>query len=187
MQIGFARVSTDAQDLQNQRSALVADGCERIFEEKISGAKLDRPELARMLDTLRAGDVVTVTRLDRLARSTRNLLAITDELNERKAGLRSIAEPWADTTSATGKMIMTFFAGIADWERDLILQRTGDGRRLAKTRGVKFGRPPKVSEDAWAHYARQIEIGALTVPQAAKLMQVNRSTVFRNLAKRQTG
>jgi len=100
-------VSTNGQDLQLQRELLSQEGCSRIFEEKISGAKTDRPELLRLLDHLREGDVVVVTRLDRLARSTLDLLSIADRLNEMEAGLRSLAEPWLNTTSAAGQMIMT--------------------------------------------------------------------------------
>ena len=104
--IGYARVSTRGQDLDAQRAVLGAAGCVRIFEEKASGAKRDRPELARMLDHLRAGDVVTITRLDRLARSTGDLLAIAERIKEAGAGLRSLAEPWADTTTPAGRMVL---------------------------------------------------------------------------------
>ena len=117
MLIGYARVSTDDQHLRLQRAALKAAGCRRLYEEKISGAKRDRPELARMLDALREGDVIVVSRRDRLARSTRDLLDIAELLNEAGSGLRSLAEPWADTTSPAGRMILTVFADIAEFER----------------------------------------------------------------------
>ena len=110
MLIGYARVSTDDQDLQLQRSELRVAGCDRLFEEKRSGAKRDRPELARLMGHLRAGDVLVVTRLDRLARSTRDLLDIAQQLTDAEAGLRSLAEPWADTTSPAGRMVLTVFA-----------------------------------------------------------------------------
>ncbi len=141
MLTGYARVSTDDQDLTLQRAALKEAGCQRTFEEKASGAKRDRPELARMLEQLRDGDVVVVTRLDRLARSTRDLLDIAERLREAGAGLRSIAEPWADTTSPAGRMVLTVFAGIAEFERSLIGERTSSGRKAAQGRGVRFGRP----------------------------------------------
>ena len=102
MLIGYARVSTDDQDLQLQRTELRVAGCIRLFEEKRSGAKRDRPELAGLMGHLRAGDVLVVTRLDRLARSTRDLLDIAQQLTDAEAGLRSLAEPWADTTSPAG-------------------------------------------------------------------------------------
>ena len=141
MLIGYARVSTDDQDLRLQRAALKEAGCKRTFEEKISGAKRDRPQLAKMIEQLRDEDTVVVTRLDRLARSTRDLLDIAERLKEVGAGLRSLAEPWADTTSPAGRMVLTVFAGIAEFERELIHQRTGSGRVAAKARGVRFGRP----------------------------------------------
>ena len=132
MHLGYARVSTDAQDLTNQRTELAAAGCTKLFSEKLTGAQRDRPELARMLDHLRAGDVVTVTRLDRLARSTRDLLDIAERIQGVGAGLRSLAEPWADTTTPAGRMVLTVFAGIAEFERALIIDRTRSGRNAAK-------------------------------------------------------
>lgn len=106
MLIGYARVSTDDQHLDNQRIALRAAGCQRIYEEKISGAKRERPELTRLLDQLRDGDVLVATRLDRLARATRDLLELAEILNRANVGLRSLEEPWADTTSPSGKMVL---------------------------------------------------------------------------------
>ena len=147
MLIGYARVSTEDQDLTLQRAALKDVGCKRVYEEKVTGAKRDRPQLVRMLDQLRAGDVVVVSRLDRLARSTRDLLEIAEQLNEAQAGLRSLHEPWADTTSPAGRMVLTVFAGIAEFERELIRERTHAGRMAAQARGVRFGRPPKLTAD----------------------------------------
>ena len=155
MLMGYARVSTEDQDLRLQRAALEAAGCRRIFEEKVSGATRNRPELARMLDQLRDDDVVVVTRLDRLARSTRDLLDIAETLNGIGAGLRSLAEPWADTTTPAGRMVLTFFAGVAEFERSLIHERTSAGRAAAKAKGVRFGRPPTLSAEQIAH-ARQL-------------------------------
>jgi DNA invertase Pin-like site-specific DNA recombinase len=140
MLIGYARVSTDDQDLAQQRAALRAAGCRRLYEEKVSGAQRERPQLSRLIDQLRPDDVVTVTRLDRLARSTRDLLDIAERLQEAGAGLRSLAEPWADTTSPAGRMVLIVFAGIAEFERALISERTSNGRVAAKARGVRFGR-----------------------------------------------
>ncbi len=113
MLLGYAPLSTDDQDLALQRRTLRATGCRRVYEEKLSGARRDRPELARLLDNVREEDVVVVTRLDRLARSTRDLLEIAERLRDADAGLRSLAEPWADTTSPAGRMVLTVFAGIA--------------------------------------------------------------------------
>ena len=138
------------QTIRTSRSAtaLKQAGCKRIYEEKVSGATRDRPALTRMLDQLREGDVVVVARLDRLARSTRDLLEIAEILKEGGTGLRSLGEPWADTTSPAGKMVLTVFAGMAEFERALIHQRTSSGRVAAtKTRGVRFGRPPKLTPE----------------------------------------
>lgn len=179
--IGYARVSTLGQDLTQQRGALLEVGCTRIFEEKISGAKRDRPELVRLLDHLRAGDVVTVTRLDRLARSTRDLLEIAERIKEAGAGLRSLAEPWADTTTPAGRMVMTVFAGIADFERSLIVERTSTGRAAAKARGVKFGPRPALSAEQVAHAHQLVERDAKPVAEVAKLLGVHRATLYRAL------
>lgn len=181
MMIGYARVSTDDQDLRLQRAALEEGGCKRTFEEKISGAKRDRPELAKMIEQLRDKDTVVVTRLDRLARSTRDLLDIAEKLKEAGAGLRSLAEPWADTTSPAGRMVLTVFAGIAEFERELIHQRTSSGRVAAKERGVRFGRPPKLTADQIALGARLAGEGT-SVREAAKLLKCHHATLYRALS-----
>ncbi len=180
MLIGYARVSTDDQDLTLQRAALNAADCTRIFEEKISGARRDRPELARLLDNIRSEDVVIVTRLDRLARSTRDLLEIAERLNEHGTGLKSLAEPWADTTSPAGRMVLTVFAGIAEFERALIHQRTSSGRIAAKARGVRFGRPPKLTADQIMLGSRLVNEGT-SVREAAKLLKCHHATLYRAL------
>jgi DNA invertase Pin-like site-specific DNA recombinase len=180
MLIGYARVSTDDQDLTLQRAALKDVGCKRVYEEKVTGAKRDRPQLVRMLDQLRAGDVVVVSRLDRLARSTRDLLEIAEQLNEAQAGLRSLHEPWADTTSPAGRMVLTVFAGIAEFERELIRERTHAGRKAAKARGVRFGRPPKLTADQVALARRLVTEGA-SIPEASKILNVHRATLYRAL------
>jgi DNA invertase Pin-like site-specific DNA recombinase len=182
MNIGYARVSTDDQDLTLQLAALKAADCRRVFQEKKSGARADRPELRRMLDQLRDGDVVVISRLDRLARSTRDLLELCEEIGTVGAGLRSIAEPWADTTSAAGKMILTVFGGIAEFERSLIRERTGAGRKAAMTRGVKFGRPPKLNAEQIALIARLADEGQ-TAPQIAETFGVHETTIYRCLGR----
>ena len=180
MLIGYARVSTEDQDLTLQRAALKGTGCQRIYEEKISGANRSRPELNRLLDQLRAGDVVVVSRLDRLARSTRDLLAIAEQLKEVEAGLRSLHEPWADTTSPAGRMVLTVFAGIAEFERELIHERTRSGQVAARARGVRFGRPPKLTSDQIKLAQRLISEGR-SVPEVAKILKVHRATLYRAL------
>jgi len=181
MLIGYARVSTDDQDLTQQRTALQATGCLRIYEEKASGAMRDRPQLARLIDQLRADDVVTVIRLDRLARSTRDLLDIAERLQNAGAGLRSLAEPWADTTSPAGRMVLTVFAGIAEFERALISERTSTGRVAARARGVRFGRPPKLTVDQIALAQRLVDEGR-SLREAARFLNVHASTLYRAFA-----
>jgi DNA invertase Pin-like site-specific DNA recombinase len=181
--LGYARVSTEDQDLTNQRAELHAAGCTRIFSEKITGTRRDRPELARMLDHIRAGDVVTVTRLDRLARSTRDLLDIAERFAKVGAGLRSLAEPWADTTSPAGRMVLTVFAGIAEFERALIVDRTRNGREAAKARGVRFGPRPTLTPAQIEHARHLIDQDSRTVKDAASLLGVHRSTLYRALGR----
>lgn len=180
--IGYARVSTQGQDLAQQRSALSEIGCQRIFEEKVSGAKRDRPALGRLLEHLREGDVVTVTRLDRLARSTSDLLHIAEQIKNIGAGLRSLAEPWADTTSPAGRMVLTIFAGIADFERSLINERTSAGRAAAIARGVRFGPPSALTAEQVAHAKKLIEEGC-AVTEVSRIVNVHRSTLYRALSR----
>jgi DNA invertase Pin-like site-specific DNA recombinase len=139
---GYARVSTDGQTLDAQVTSLKAAGAEKVYSEKQSGAKTDRAALGRVLAALGAGDVLMVTRLDRLARSTRELLNVLATVSEREAGFRSLSDRWAETTTPHGRLILTVLGGLAD-ERSLILSRTSDGRTRPMARGVKFGRKPK--------------------------------------------
>jgi len=178
MKIGYARVSTMEQNLDNQIQQLEAAGCESIFQEKVSGARKHRPELEKLLSQLRRGDTLVVCKLDRLARSTKHLMDIVPILQQKQATFCSLGEPWADTTSHAGKMIMTIFAGIAEFERDLIRERTGSGRDQAKTRGVKFGRPKKLSLEQRELALQLIEQGR-SVQEVAKTFGVERTTIYR--------
>jgi DNA invertase Pin-like site-specific DNA recombinase len=145
MIVGYARVSTDGQTLDAQHAALKAAGAERVFAEKISGARSDRKQLQRAIEALDAGDVLLVTRLDRLARSTRDLLNVLATVAEKGAGFRSIADSWADTTTPHGRLMLTVLGGLAEFERELIRARTDEGRKRAMARGIRFGRKPKLS------------------------------------------
>src|SRR5258707_14894960 len=136
MKIGYARVSTLEQNLDLQLRALEKAGCKKIFREKVSGSNRERPQFQRMLDQIRVGDTIVVWKLDRLARSTRNLLETMELIREAGGKFRSLSEPWADTTTHAGKMIMTIFACIAEFERDLIRERTSAGGDLA---GRRYG------------------------------------------------
>ena len=144
--IGYARVSTDGQTLDAQLASLKAAGATKVYSEKISGAKTDRRQLANAIAALAAGDVLLVTRLDRLARSTRDLLNVLAMVSDKQAGFRSLADPMIDTTSPHGKLILAVLGALAEFERSMILARTGEGRTRAKARGVRFGRKPKLSE-----------------------------------------
>ena len=142
---GYARVSTDGQSVDAQVRQLTKAGCKKVFREVASGAKTDRAQLRRLLGQLEAGDVLTVTRLDRLARSTRDLLNTLATITGKKAGFRSLGDAWADTTTSHGRLMLTVLGGLAEFERDLIRARTGEGRERAKARGVKMGRKPKLT------------------------------------------
>jgi DNA invertase Pin-like site-specific DNA recombinase len=144
--LGYARVSTQDQDLSGQLAALKAAGAGAVYREKISGARADRPQLAKLMAALKPGDVVTVTKLDRLGRSTRELLDLIDRISKAGASFRSLGDPLWDTSSAQGRLLSTLLAGIAEFERELIRERTGEGRKRAMAAGVKFGRKPKLSD-----------------------------------------
>jgi DNA invertase Pin-like site-specific DNA recombinase len=143
--LGYARVSTVGPSLKAQTQQLTEHGCDRIFQEKISGAKSDRPRLAQLLSSLEPGDSLVITRLDRLARSTADLLNIIQTTANKGATFLSLAEPWANSSSAVGKLILTVLGGIAEFERDLIALRTYEGRARARQSGVKFGPKFKLS------------------------------------------
>ena len=142
---GYARVSTNGQTLASQDAQLHAAGAAKVYAEKISGAKTDRPELTKVIKRLEDGDLLMVTRLDRLARSTRDLLNILDAIGKAGAGFKSLADPWADTTTPHGRLMVTILGGLAEFERSLILARTSDGRTRAMAKGIKFGRPHKLT------------------------------------------
>lgn len=178
MKLGYARVSTEDQTLQLQRPRLKEAGCEKVFEEKISGAARKRPQLEKLLGEVRKGDVLVVTRLDRLARSTAELLIIAERLRDQGAGLQSLDEPWADTISPSGRMVLTVFAGIAEFERALIKQRTEDGLRDARKRGVLFGRPRKLRPDQ-QQLAQELLRQGRSISEVARTFNVHPATIYR--------
>jgi DNA invertase Pin-like site-specific DNA recombinase len=142
MILGYCRVSTDGQSLDAQYDALKAAGAEKVFSEKVSGTVTDRAALARAIAALQPGDVLLVTRLDRLARSTRDLLNVLASIADAGAAFRSLNDAWADTTTPHGRLMLTVLGGLAEFERSLILARTGEGRSRAKDRGVPVTRQP---------------------------------------------
>jgi DNA invertase Pin-like site-specific DNA recombinase len=178
MKIGYARVSTGDQHVDLQLDALTQAGCRRMFCDKVSGAERQRPELLRMLEQLRAGDTVVVWKLDRLARSTRDLLETIETIREAGATFQSLSESWADTASYGGKFIMTVFAGIAEFERELIRERTRAGREAAKRRGVRFGRPKKMNIEQ-QDLAARLRAKGKSVKEIAKIFGVHVSTIYR--------
>jgi DNA invertase Pin-like site-specific DNA recombinase len=178
VKIGYARVSTQDQNLELQLKALKKAGCHKIFREKVSGFNRQRPEFERMLDQIRPGDTVMVWKLDRLARSTRDLLNTMETINEAGGRFQSLSEPWANTTTHAGKMIMTVFAGIAEFERDLIRERTSAGREAAKHRGVRFGRPRKLNPDQ-AQVATRLLNEGKAVRDIARTFNVHEATIYR--------
>jgi DNA invertase Pin-like site-specific DNA recombinase len=176
--LGYARVSTNGQDLAGQIAELEAAGCTRVYREKVSGAKTDRPELAKLLRVLGPGDVVIVSRLDRLARSTRDLLNILDVVAKAGAGFRSLKDTWADTTTPHGRLMLTVLGGLAEFERELIRARTGEGRKRAKSGGVKFGRPPKLTPHQRQEALQRLAAGE-TQADIARTYNVDATTIGR--------
>ena len=175
---GYARVSTDGQSVAAQVAELTAAGADKVFREVASGAKTDRAQLRRVVEALEAGDVLMVTRLDRLARSTRDLLNTLATISGRGAGFRSLADAWADTTTAHGRLMLTVLGGLAEFERDLIRVRTGEGRARAKARGVRLGRKPKLTAHQQREAIARRENGeALT--EIARSYNVSHSTISR--------
>jgi DNA invertase Pin-like site-specific DNA recombinase len=178
MLIGYARVSTDGQTLDAQQATLGAAGAERVYAEKVSGAQTDRKQLAKAIAALAAGDVLLVTRLDRLARSTRDLLNVLDVISTKGAGFRSIADTWADSTSAHGRLMLTVLGGLAEFGRELIKARTDEGRKRAQARGVRFGRKPKLTAHQRQEAAARRAAGE-ALAEIGRSYNVSHSTISR--------
>ena len=175
---GYGRVSTDGQSVVAQVAQLKAAGCEKVFREVASGAKTNRNQLHRALAHLAVGDLLVVTRLDRLARSTCDLLNTLATIAGQKAGFRSPSDAWADTTTAHGRLMLTVLGGLAEFKRELIRASTGEGRKLAKARGVKMGRMPKLT----AHQQRealQRRVAGEPTREIARAYSVSHSTISR--------
>lgn len=182
MYIGYARVSTDDQNLDLQNDALQAAGCERVFRDKISGAKADRPGLTRALEELRQGDTLVVWRLDRLGRSLKELIAQAEYLAEKNVGLHSITEA-IDTTSSGGKLIFHVFGALAEFERNLIRERTQAGLQAARARGRKGGRRKLLTLDKRRHAVELHRSRQYSVKEICSLMGVSRATLYAYLAE----
>src|SRR5277367_5714678 len=178
MIFGYARVSTDAQDLTSQLAQLKVAGCERVFREKISGASADRPQLRKLLAAVTHGDVVIIPAVDRLSRDTTDLLVIARDLQKAGAGLRSIAEPVVDTTSDFAELVLTMLGVAAKLERRRIVERTARGRADAKAKGVQFGRKPILTPHQQREARKRIDAGE-TQRSVARSYNVCQATISR--------
>ena len=179
MKYGYARVSTGGQSVAAQVAALNAAGAGKVFREVASGAKTSRIQLRKAIASLGAGDLLMVTRLDRLARSTRDLLNTLAAITDRKAGFRSLGDAWADTTTAHGRLMLAVLGGLAEFERDLIRARTSEGRERAKARGVRMGRPPKLTPHQRREALRRRNRGTETLADIARCYNVSPGTISR--------
>jgi DNA invertase Pin-like site-specific DNA recombinase len=179
MKYGYARVSSDGQSIAAQVRQLTKAGCKKVFREVASGAKTDRAQLLRLLDQLEAGDVLTVTRLDRLARSTRDLLNTLAAITGKKAAFKSLGDTWADTTTSHGRLMLTVLGGLAEFERDLIRARTGEGRARAVARGQKMGRPPKLTPHQRREAIKRRDSGDESLADIGRSYNVSAATISR--------
>ena len=176
---GYARVSSDTQTLVAQNADLHRAGAVKVYREKISGAAGRRPQLEKLLRVISEGDVVLVARLDRLARSTRDLLNILDRISKAGAQFKSLRETWADTTSPAGRLMITVIGGIAEFERELIRARTGDGIKRAKAAGVHMGRPPALNRHQQREVLARLARGDETLVEIARTYAVSHMTISR--------
>lgn len=181
MLVGYARVSTSDQKLDLQLDALDKAGCEKTFSDTISGAKAERPGLAEALDYVRKGDVLVVWRLDRFGRSLKDLVTRIDELQERGVGFRSLTEG-IDTTSSAGRLVLHVFGALAEFERELIRERTQAGLESARARGRKGGRPPAMDQKKLALASKMMKDPTISVAEVCDAVGVGKSTLYRYVA-----
>ncbi len=183
MLLGYARVPTDEQDTRLQRDALIVAGCERIYEEQVSGAKENRPELTKLLNHARTGDVVVVWKLDRLGRSLTQLISTAALLSDHGVELRALTER-IDTTSPSGKLTFHLFAALAEFEQDLIRERANTNLKAARARGKKGGRQPKLSQGDVQKARALLASGQYSLGKIARELHVSRPTLYRSLRTR---
>jgi DNA invertase Pin-like site-specific DNA recombinase len=182
MLFGYARVSKDDQDTATQVAALKAAGCEKIYREKASGGRWDRPELHRLIEQLRKGDVLVVWKLDRLSRSLRDVLILMERLGQTKAGFKSLTEA-IDTTTPAGRMMMQMVGAFAEFERAMLRERTKAGLETARQEGRIGGRRAKLSLQQQAEIRKMVSKGDKTAADAARLFKIHPATVSRLLAR----
>ena len=177
MTIGYARVSTIDQNLDRQIDAMKENGAEKIFTEKVTGKKFDRPELIRMIDQLRDGDIVVISELTRLSRSTKDLFVIVEQIQSKGANIKSLKETWLDTTTPHGKLMFTIFAGLSQFEADLTAQRTREGLAAARARGRLGGRP-KVDSDKSGMTLKMYDSKDFTIEEICKSCNIGKTTLY---------
>lgn len=178
MYIGYARVSTDDQNLDLQKDALEQAQCEQVFKDQLSGAKSERPGLKQALEYARSGDTIVVWRLDRLSRSLKDLIEMVNQLEERGVGLKSLHEA-IDTSSSSGKLIFHIFGALAEFERNLIRERTQAGLQAARARGRFGGRPKSLSEDQQSVAVQLYHDKKHTVAQICKMLGISKPTLYK--------
>lgn len=182
MLVGYARVSTDDQDMIRQTHQLRAAGCEKIFQETMSGTKKHRPEMDAMLDFIREGDVVIVCELTRISRSTKDLFELVEKIEGKGAKIKSLKENWVDTTTAHGKLLFTMFAGLAQFERDLISERTRETLAAKKAAGMKLGRP-RVDDKALEKAIKLYATKEFEVKEIEQMTNISKSTLYREIGR----
>ena len=178
MKIGYARVSTEEQNLDRQLDSLKEAGCEKIFKEKITGTKKDRPELDKLMEHLREGDLIIISDLTRLSRSVKDLFSLVDQIEKKGANIKSLKESWMDTSTPQGKLMFTIFAGISQFERVLISQRTLEGLAAARSRGRNGGRPKK-DEKALILALKMYQEKAYSISEITKATGVSKTTIYK--------
>jgi len=178
MKIGYARVSTEEQNLDRQLDSLKEAGCEKIFQEKITGTKKERLELDKLLEQLRSGDLIIISDLTRLSRSVKDLFSLVDQIEKKGANIKSLKESWMDTSTPQGKLMFTIFAGISQFERDLISQRTLEGLAAARARGRNGGRPKK-DEKAIKLALKMYQEKTYSIAEITKATGVSKTTIYR--------
>jgi len=181
--IAYARVSTIDQNLDRQIDALTEAGAEKIFTEKVTGRKRDRPELMKLMEQLRDGDIVIISELTRLSRSTKDLFTLVEQIQAKGANIKSLKETWLDTTTPHGKLMFTIFAGLSQFEADLTAQRTREGLAAARARG-RFGGRPKTNDKTTTTALKMYDSGQFTVDEVCKNSGIGKTTLYRLLGER---
>lgn len=183
MIFGYARVSTEEQNLNRQLDQLKEAGAEKIYKEKITGTKKDRPELKKLLDYAREGDTIIITDLTRISRSTKDLISLVEELGDRGINIKSLKESWLDTTTAQGKLMFTIMAGLSQFERDLISERTKEGLKSARARGKQGGRP-RVDKRNIERALMLYDLGNVSIADICNMCKISKNTLYNYIRAR---